>query len=130
MRKETENWLSASEYDINTAEHLLKSGRYLYVVFMCHLAIEKTMKAIITEDTKKLPPKTHDLIYLADLTSIRFPANLLDFIGKINSASIVTRYPEDIKKAVAAYSETVASDYLDKTKEAVNWLRLQRKVTE
>ena len=95
MKKETENWLSGSEYDLVTAEHMLKTGRYLYVVFMCHLAIEKLLKAIVYEDTDKLPPKSHDLIYLSNLLRIQFPESLLDFIGKVNSASIVTRYPEE-----------------------------------
>ena len=123
MRKETENWLSGSEYDLTTAEHLFNTGRYLYVVFMCHLSIEKSIKAIVYEETEKLPPKSHDLIYLANIAKILFPENLLDFIGKVNSASIVTRYPEDLSKVISAYPKDVAKEYYDKTKEAMNWLR-------
>ncbi|HLG28972.1 MAG TPA: hypothetical protein VI387_02070, partial [Candidatus Brocadiales bacterium] len=33
MRKETRNWLETSEYDLNTAQHMLEAGRYIYVVF-------------------------------------------------------------------------------------------------
>jgi len=39
MRKDTANFLASAEYDLNTAEHMLKTGRYIYVIFMCHLSI-------------------------------------------------------------------------------------------
>ena len=64
MKEETKNWLDMVEYDLTTAKQMLKTGRFVYVIFMCHLAIEKALKAIVCEQTNKVPPKTHDLIYL------------------------------------------------------------------
>jgi HEPN domain-containing protein len=64
MRKETLNWIALAEYDIESASHMLNTGRYLYVVFLCHLALEKMLKAHVVESTHEFPPKTHDLIYL------------------------------------------------------------------
>lgn len=49
MKKETENWLAMVEYDLITARHMLGTGRYVYVIFMCHLAMEKALKAIVCE---------------------------------------------------------------------------------
>jgi len=49
MRKETKNWLDTAKYDITTAQHMLNTGRYIYVIFMCHLAIEKILKAVINK---------------------------------------------------------------------------------
>ena len=34
-------WEDIAEYDFETANAMLNSGRYLYVVFMCQQAIEK-----------------------------------------------------------------------------------------
>jgi len=34
-----EYWKDAAIYDLETAEAMLDSGRYLYVVFMCQQAI-------------------------------------------------------------------------------------------
>lgn len=84
MRKETRNWLKMVEYDIATAKQMFKTGRYVYVIFMCHLAIEKTLKAVVCEATNKLPPKTHDLIYLVNSGKIKLSGGLLDFTGIIN----------------------------------------------
>ena len=70
MRRDTKNWLASADYDIETANHMLATGRYLYVIFMCHLALEKTLKAIAAEAQQKTPPKTHDLLYLVNLGSV------------------------------------------------------------
>ena len=40
MRADTQNWVALAEYDLETARHMLVTGRYLYVVFMSHLAEE------------------------------------------------------------------------------------------
>jgi HEPN domain-containing protein len=63
MRKDTANWIALSDYDIETARHMLATERYLDVIFLCHLALEKLLKAHVAEFTQTLPIKTHDLIY-------------------------------------------------------------------
>jgi HEPN domain-containing protein len=44
MNNVVKNWVAASNDDLQTANAMYKAGRYLYVVFMCHLAIEKMLK--------------------------------------------------------------------------------------
>jgi HEPN domain-containing protein len=130
MLKETKNWVETSDYDVQTATHMLHTGRYIYVIFMCHLAIEKLLKAIVQEYTGNLPNKTHDLIYLIQITKISLPEHLLDFVGKINNASIVTRYPEDLSKIISAYPEQVAKEYLDRTNEVIKWLKQDERLMQ
>lgn len=38
-------WIDIAEYDFDTAKVMLKSGRRLYVAFMCHQVVEKMLKA-------------------------------------------------------------------------------------
>jgi HEPN domain-containing protein len=47
-------WLDIANYDLDTAEALYNSGRWLYVAFMCHQVIEKTLKARYPEDKDAL----------------------------------------------------------------------------
>ena len=47
----------------------------------------------------------------------------LEFIGKINTASIPTRYPDDLERALKEYPKSVAKDYLSQTQEILKWLR-------
>ena len=55
IRKDTQNWIVLAEYDLETARHMLSTGRYLYVIFMCHLSLEKMLKAHVTEVTQTIP---------------------------------------------------------------------------
>ncbi len=123
MRKDTENFLFSSEYDFSTAKHMLETGRHIYVIFMCHMAIEKAMKAIVAETTDKVPPKTHNLIYLIKLANLSVPQDMFDFIAKINNASVVTRYPEDFKRLLEDYPEDIAKEYLKNTEKVLKWLK-------
>jgi len=102
---------------------MLKSGRYIYVIFMCHLSIEKILKALVTEINKSPAPKSHNLIYLLKLGNIKLPEESLNFIAKINNASIVTRYPGDFSRILDAYPEVIAEEYLSKSKEIHQWLK-------
>ena len=111
------------EYDLATAEQMFKTGRYVYVVFMCHLALEKALKAIVSQETKKAPPKTHDLIFLVNLTKIKIEPNLLDFVGMLNNVSVVTRYPEDLSRLVLSYPKQVTQEYLRKTRKVILWIK-------
>jgi HEPN domain-containing protein len=128
MRRDSENFLISSEYDFTTARHMLKTNRHLYVVFMCHIAIEKLLKAIVAEKTDKVPPKTHNFLYLIKLVDLTIPQDLFDFIAKINNASIVTRYPEDFKLLLESYTADVAKEYLENTESVLKWLRQNEKL--
>ncbi len=128
MRKDTENFIASAEYDLQTAEHMLNTGRYIYVVFMCHLSIEKMLKALSSEATNKTAPKTHNLIYLIKLAGINFREDHFEFISKLNNASVVTRYPEDFQNLIEAYPEDIAASYLQQTKEIIEWLKQNEKL--
>ncbi len=128
MRKDSENFLSSSEYDFTTARYMLESGRYVYVIFMCHLAIEKALKAIVAETINKVPPRTHNLLYLLKLVNLNIPQDLFDFIAKINNASVVTRYPEDFKKLLEDYPEDIVGIYFKNTEKVLQWLRQNEKL--
>lgn len=45
METKIKYWIELSDYDLETAEAMLLSKRYLYVGFMCHQTIEKAFKA-------------------------------------------------------------------------------------
>lgn len=117
------NWIKSSNYDIKTAEHMFATGRYVYVLFMCHLSVEKLLKALYEATYEKVPPKTHNLIYLSNAVKLEIPENLLQTIESLNDLSIVTRYPEDINALVKAFKKDRAADYLKKTKELLKWLK-------
>ena len=99
---------------------MLKTERNVYVIFTCHMAIEKLLKAIVAEVTDKLPPKTHNLIYLTKLANLNIPEELFDFIAKINNAIVVTRYPEDFKRLMEDYPKDVVKNILKTQRRCFN----------
>lgn len=58
-------WVEMSDYDMDTADAMLVTGRYLYVGFMCHQVIEKILKAYWTAHLLEPPLKIHSLSRLA-----------------------------------------------------------------
>ena len=52
---------------------MLDSGRLYFVIFMCHLTVEKLLKAVIVERQGIEPPRIHNLIALAIRGAISIP---------------------------------------------------------
>ena len=123
MLEETKNWLEMVNYDLDTAKQMFNTKRYVYVIFMCHLAIEKALKAIVCEETRKFPPKTHDLIFLTRIGKVEFSEELMNYIGMINNVAVVIRYPEDLSKLVSSYTKTVTQKYLDNTIKVIECIK-------
>ncbi len=128
MNKQVANWIKSSQYDLKTAEHMLKTGRYIYVLFMCHLSVEKLLKGLYEAILKKIAPKTHNLIYLLNATGIELAEQHLETLESLNDLSIVTRYPEDIDAMVKAFKRKKVADYFKKTKELIKWLKKDKRL--
>ncbi|MEW5758135.1 MAG: HEPN domain-containing protein [Candidatus Omnitrophota bacterium] len=127
MNDAINNWIKSSDYDIKTALVMFNGKRYIYVIFMCHLSTEKLLKAIVAKVIKKVPPKTHDLLYLIKLANIEIPMGHQKIIAHLNQTSIPTRYPEDISKIAKQYTKETAQRYLNDTQNLLKWLKSQIK---
>ena len=115
MDKIVKNWVATSNYDTLTADAIYKAGRYLYVVFMCHLAMEKMLKALLAHKyPEDMPPKIHNLIILVQRANISLPDNLKDFLQRIDNVSIATRYPEDLRTLSKEFNQDtlIATPYV------------------
>lgn len=125
MEQRTKEWLIQSEYDMDTADYMHSGGRHIYAVFMCHLSIEKALKGLYYEKFKKIPPKSHNLIYLLNEIGIKPPDVPGKFIAKLNEASIPTRYPENLNKLQKIYNEAAVENILMNGKEFLSWIKQQ-----
>jgi HEPN domain-containing protein len=124
MAKEPQEWLRQADYDMDTAEFMYNGGRYFYAVFMCHLSIEKALKGLFTEKLKDEPPKGHNLVYFLNKLGIKPPEDIGKFVIRLNEASVIARYPEDLKKMQKDFSPPVVKDILSKSKETLEWIKL------
>jgi len=123
--KQVKEWFIQSDYDIETAEAMLSSGRFIYCVFMCHLSLEKALKGLIVKQLDKVPSKIHNLIFLADELRLELSKEHLEFIYKLNALSITTRYPEELKKLIKVYNFETTERILNNTKVIQQWIKKQ-----
>ncbi|MHB1405323.1 MAG: HEPN domain-containing protein [Desulfitobacteriaceae bacterium] len=125
MTPEALEWFYQAEYDLETAQVMFDSGRYIYTVFMVHLAIEKSLKALIVERTGKTPPRIHNLVLLLKESNAHLPDTQMKFLVRLSLAGVTTRYPEELNKALQEYPEPVAKEYVVIAREVVKCLKQQ-----
>lgn len=121
--KPYEEWFKQSDYDLETAKAMFQAGRYIYVVFMCHLALEKALKGVFTMKLKKIAPKTHNLIYFCEKAQIKLPLKTKNFLDNLNSLSVPTRYPDKLENLLKEYKKDRVETILSQTKEALLCLK-------
>ena len=120
-------WQELSDYDLDTADAMQKTKRFLYVGFMCHLVMEKILKALYVLREKSTPPYTHNLTLLAKDSGI-FPELLddqKDFLELLNPLNVETRYPSYKEKLQKTLTEEKCSEILVKTKEFQQWIKMK-----
>ena len=123
--KRHEEWYFQSDYDLETAFDMFKSGRYVYCIFMCHLSLEKVLKGLLVKAKGEFPSKSHSLIYFVEKLELEMDDSFYEFLFTLNKISVPTRYPEDLRKLVAAYSVDRTEDILNRTKEIQLWIKQQ-----
>lgn len=117
-------WIDIAKYDLETAEAMLKSHRFLYVGFMCHQSIEKILKAIYSSKIKEVPPRIHNLARLLKLINIdnEIPDDLLEIIHELNPLNIATRYPDQELDILKDMDFKYSSNLLNNTRRLFKWL--------
>jgi HEPN domain-containing protein len=119
-----DQWINQAEYDLETAGAMLRTERYLYVLFCCQQAIEKALKAVITtKGPDNFPPKIHQLPRLAELTGLSFSEKQLDFMGEATTFYIQARYPDQIKEMSLSVTRQEAEEVHKETVALLQWLQ-------
>lgn len=118
-----EEWFLQSDYDLDVAKSMLKTGRNIYCIFMCHLSLEKALKALYIKQTNKIPVKSHNLLYFVEATGLVPMPDVSNFIGDLNRLSIPTRYPVDLKKLMTIYNRELTINILKQSQEVQQWIK-------
>ena len=113
--KDVRSWVDAFRYDLETARALLKSRRFLYVLFMCQQAIEKMLKACATMETREFPPRIHNLARLGELAAVEFTEEEKQLLERLSLYYLQSRYPPEIQALVKRITRSIASGQLKQT---------------
>ena len=118
-------WLDLADYDLETAEGLYVVKRWLYVGFMCHQVIEKTLKAYWCKTRDDDPPYIHNLAQLSirsELYGQMTPEQKL-IIAVLMPMNIEALYPEYKEQLLKRLTEDFCRKLIDDTKALQQWIR-------
>jgi len=113
-------WQQSSGEDWEVAQELVNNGRTRHGLFFAHLAIEKLLKAFVCLHTLAIPPKTHNLLLLANKTALDLGDEQKLFLARFDQYQIEGRYPEMLPKAP---TQEKATQEIIAAQEIITWLK-------
>ena len=119
-----EKWLNIVAEDLSVAEDLYKTGHWLYVGFMCHQVMEKTLKAYWCVCRDDDPPYLHDHGRIAKGCGLytKMSEEQKDFLEGIKKLNIEARYQEYKNEVASKLNREAATEILETTKQFHAWI--------
>jgi len=131
-KEKYQKWLGIAEYDLDTAEAMFNSGRYMYVAFMCQQAIEKLAKGIYVYNFNKEAKYTHNIMIVLEdienIASLKEYKNYKILFSDLTAYYISGRYSVYKEEVSKELSSIKTKELLDKSKEVFVWLKSQVKL--
>jgi HEPN domain-containing protein len=119
-------WLSYAKNDMDTAEAMFSTGRWLYVLVTCQQAVEKMTKGLYLLYVDDNIPKIHDINAIITRFEDKLPEPVgdarSDLFRNLSMYYLRSRYPDYANDLSAVATREAAKDILNKTKEAYQWL--------
>ncbi len=125
MESKVKYWIDLSDYDIETADAMFQSKRYLYVGYMCHQTIEKAFKAYYLKLKQEVSPYTHSLSYIArkgDFYDFLSESQKM-FIDEIEPLNIEARYPLNKERLLKSLTSQKCAELIINTKDLQKWIK-------
>ncbi len=95
IKEHSKYWIDSAEHDLESAEILYASAKYVWCLFLVHIVIEKAIKAIfVLSNNNDTPPKIHNLVRLAQLSRLELTDEQIDLLDRINDFNLEARYPD------------------------------------
>lgn len=123
IKKLVQYWVDGSDYDIKTSTGLFQKKRYPHVLFFCHLAVEKLLKAIIVKGTGGHAPFTHNLLFLSGTARLELSKRYEQLLIELGKFNIEARYPDYTLNLYKIADAGYTKSYLSDTKEILQWLK-------
>ncbi len=122
VQKQVDYWVTSGEEDFAAAMSLLEKGHFRHCLFFAHLAIEKMLKAHVTRKTNDIPPRTHNLVHLAEITGLKLSPGQVSFLRRFGIYQLQARYPDSSEVLL---DERAAAEKLSFAQEILEWLKSQ-----
>jgi HEPN domain-containing protein len=128
------HWLEYAQYDLDTADAMFVSGRWIYVVFMCQQAVEKLVKGLYVLYVDDNVPKTHNIRVLVERFESQLPEPVTEerynLFEDLTIHYLNGRYTDYKQKLSERLNKSAATDFLKRSKEVFAWLLTLKPSTE
>ena len=118
-------WLQGAKHDFEVAETLFNEEKYDWCLFIGHLVIEKTLKAMLVQySQKESVVKTHNLLKIAQLANLDLTDEMKLDLLSFNDFNLEVRYPVYKTNFYEKCNKSFAEEYFSKIKESYKCLLL------
>lgn len=116
-QRQIDYWITSAKHDLEAAETLFQNEKYDWCLFIAHLVLEKTFKALYVQNIGKMAPRIHDLVRMANMAEIELKEETLKFLDAVNTFNISTRYPDEKLKFYKLCTATFTGKQFHQIKE-------------
>ena len=119
-----QQWTEQAAHDLEAARSNRQNGFYDTCIVLCQQSVEKYLKALWAHQKAATPPRTHELLQLAQ--AVGAPANLATRAGHLSDEYLAARYPDVAQTTpYKKYSEVDADRHLRVAEEVEQWVLTQ-----
>jgi len=124
VRRESRDWLSQAEADLETANDCFTSRHFYAAAFFCQQAVEKGLKALYIERKRIAPPRTHNLAQISE--ELDAPSDVLSVARSLTPEFVISRYPDAAGgPPYELYDEQNTKPILEGAAEVMSWIRAE-----
>ncbi len=123
IQNSVDYWTKSADHDLKTARGLLKIKKYDWCLYIGHLVLEKTLKALYTLKVKESAPKTHNLLYLAEKSGLSLTLDQKQTFEEINNFNLEARYPDYKLNFYKLCTKKFTHKYFAKIEELYIWIK-------
>ncbi len=116
-------WITSSDNDYGTMNHLFKSKDYHWSLFIGHLVIEKLLKAYFIKNKNEYPPFIHDLRRLAEAANLNLSDDQVLFFDTVTRFNISARYDDYKLKFYKMCTHEFTAIWIEKINEYRKWIK-------
>jgi len=118
-------WLDSADKNYETMIHLVDSKDYSWALFLGHLVIEKTLKALYVNRLQKHAVFSHDLLRLSKKIDLELSEDFEEWLDEITTFNLNARYDNYKQDFHQLCNKEFADKWLDRIEKVRLWLRNQ-----
>ena len=123
--KIVQHWLDSADKNQETMSHLIDSKDYSWALFLGHLVVEKTLKALYVKRLQKHAIFSHDLLRLANKIDLKLSEEYEEWLDEITTFNLNARYDNYKQDFYQLCTKEFADIWLNRVETIRLWLRKQ-----